>query len=851
MSGDELTRTVGTLFSPGDVVELRTFKDGATYSGYFDNHQELVKAAAKHDKLGHDVYVTLNKLPEEIAYRRYNRVGKIYREPLTSDNDVARRTFLFIDADYERVAGISSTDEEKQKSQAKVLEIRDYLSGLDWPEPIVCDSGNGYHLLYPIDLPANKASLEVVAGVLGALDFKFTDDAVKVDTSTKNAARITKFYGTVAKKGDDLPQRPHRPSKLLEVPETQAPVSREQLAAIAAMKPEAARKLHVYEGGKNYKELDVAEWVVRYDVPVKREGPWDNYGYRWILEECIWNGHTDNAAYIIQGRGGWIAAGCQHNSCPGGPGDNGWPDVREHYEPGYESRGYEIQPPGQKSGPDVSDVSDVFSTQEKINVRTPAFPTDALPPICQRYVEEVAAAVLCPPELVGVPLLCAVSGAVGYTRVLRIKYGWEVSASLYAAVVSPPGARKSPAASFAYKPLEKIQAELRRDYKEEKETFDRQMRQHALDKKLAAKDGKPEPDPPLRPKMGRCIVDDITIEALAVRLEENPRGLTAVHDELTGFIRGMDQYKSGGKGNARQAYLKMWSNAPIYVDRKGSEEPVVVPKPYVTLQGGIQPAVLSEIADGRNDGFLDRFMVAYPEPRPAGYSENTVSQDAELGYRKVIERLWAKQFEQDDDGAPVPRGVSMDADAKRLFVSVANALEQEAYSAGFPEALRGPWGKFDTHLARLALIVSLARGAEEGVSKELVTAGDMRAAIRLLDYFKAATRKVYGQLFEANSDDVLAADIKAFLTKNGNKFFGTISDLLDQLDSTALPNNAKRMGRALVRIVKQAPEITIEKKSTGDKRLISLTLRETSETSETSGEEHIPYRDPATGEEVY
>jgi hypothetical protein len=56
----------------------------------------------------------------------------------------------------------------------------------------------------------------------------------------------------------------------------------------------------------------------------------------------------------------------------------------------------------------------------------------------------------------------------------------------------------------------------------------------------------------------------------------------------------------------------------------------------------------------------------------------------------------------------------MDAGAKRLFVSVANALEQEAYSAGLLEALRGPWGKFDTHLARFALIVSLARSAEEG-----------------------------------------------------------------------------------------------------------------------------------------
>src|SRR5215210_30943 len=228
MSSAELTRTVETLFSPGDVVELRTFKDGATFSGYFDNHQELVKAAAKHDARGHDVYITLNKLPEEIAYRRYNRNDRMKgRDASTSDKDVERRTFLFIDADCERVAGISSTDEEKHKSREKVLEIRDYLRAQGWPGPIVCDSGNGYHLLYPVDLPNDQDSLELVAGVLEALDFKFSDEAVKVDTTTKNAARITKFYGTVAKKGDNHPQRPHRPSKILKVPDTRAPVSRE------------------------------------------------------------------------------------------------------------------------------------------------------------------------------------------------------------------------------------------------------------------------------------------------------------------------------------------------------------------------------------------------------------------------------------------------------------------------------------------------------------------------------------------------------------------------------------------------------------------------------------------------
>jgi hypothetical protein len=95
MSSDELTRTVEIHFSPGDVVELRTFKDGRTYSGYFEDRGKLVAAARKQDERGHDVYMTLNKLPGEIAFRRYNRVEQIKgRDQTTSDGDVERRRYL-------------------------------------------------------------------------------------------------------------------------------------------------------------------------------------------------------------------------------------------------------------------------------------------------------------------------------------------------------------------------------------------------------------------------------------------------------------------------------------------------------------------------------------------------------------------------------------------------------------------------------------------------------------------------------------------------------------------------------------------------------------------------------------
>jgi hypothetical protein len=83
----------------------------------------------------------------------------------------------------------------------------------------MADSGNGYHLLYRVDLPNDRESLELVRGILEALAFRFDDDRVKVDTTTSNAARIWKLYGTTARKGDDTQERPHCVSRLLKVPE--------------------------------------------------------------------------------------------------------------------------------------------------------------------------------------------------------------------------------------------------------------------------------------------------------------------------------------------------------------------------------------------------------------------------------------------------------------------------------------------------------------------------------------------------------------------------------------------------------------------------------------------------------
>jgi hypothetical protein len=137
----------------------------------------------------------------------------------TSDQDITRRTWLPIDFDPVRPSGVSSTEAEHEAALKRAQQVRAWLREQGWSEPIYADSGNGAHLLYPIELLNDDASRDHVKSCLEVLDGLFSDEKVQVDTTTFNAARIWKMYGTLACKGESTTDRPHRLAQILEIPE--------------------------------------------------------------------------------------------------------------------------------------------------------------------------------------------------------------------------------------------------------------------------------------------------------------------------------------------------------------------------------------------------------------------------------------------------------------------------------------------------------------------------------------------------------------------------------------------------------------------------------------------------------
>jgi hypothetical protein len=215
----EIERAISLLFAPHDVVEVRIPKTRAgVVAGYFDDFPTLAAAICQADakyRAG-GVYYVLNRINPALLGRAYNRF-KERAEHTTADNNILGRRWFPVDLDPIRPAGISSSDEEHDAAVQRARTIADEMAG-EWERPIIADSGNGGHLLYRIELPNDQEALAFVAGALAELDRRYSDDVVKIDVTSANAARIWKAYGTVARKGDSIPGRPHRLSRILEVP---------------------------------------------------------------------------------------------------------------------------------------------------------------------------------------------------------------------------------------------------------------------------------------------------------------------------------------------------------------------------------------------------------------------------------------------------------------------------------------------------------------------------------------------------------------------------------------------------------------------------------------------------------
>lgn len=316
-----------TFKSGEELVEVRIVDNAykRTYSGYFTDVNTLLNEIRKYDNC--NIYFTLNAI-NPACYDREQH-DRIVTKPksTTSDNDIVGRDWILIDIDTKKPSDTNSTDEEKEMAKEVVNNVFKFLRDEGFEKPVVCDSGNGFHLLYKIAMKNSNENTTICKEFLQVLDMLFSNPNVEIDCTTHNASRVCKLYGTFSRKGSNTKKRPQRESKILRIPDEIKITPNEYFAKVAAMlpKPEQPSKSNYYSNEK----FDLEAFLNKHHIAVRNIVRTSSFT-KYILDECPFNSsHRAPDSAIFEMSNGGLGFKCLHSSCS----QYTWKDFRLKFEP--------------------------------------------------------------------------------------------------------------------------------------------------------------------------------------------------------------------------------------------------------------------------------------------------------------------------------------------------------------------------------------------------------------------------------------------------------------------------------------------------------------------------------------
>jgi hypothetical protein len=378
---DSINDALHVICEPGDVHEVRVPSTNlGVLAGWFDDLEamsnailDLTRGEGKYEgkygfkdlrSLPESVYVSLNPVSDDLLALVGNQIKSC--DTTTRDHEIVGIKRLFLDGDPWRRKGVSSTAEGHSLAITKMIEVRNYLIEMGFPHPCLADSGNGAHLIHATLLentPDDRALVEAYVKVV-SLRFGmpckhgdkakppspgYDDTIINIDTAVFNPARIVTAYGTMKRKGTDIPKRPHRLSRILESPGRLEIVERGMIEKVVAdLTPKSSTTVNMAssEHGPDgestlsdedlgFGSIDIEELgAQRLDEPFK---PIEGFDLAAQLEEmgvlagepevagvftyfplseCPFNSEHKKVV-LSQHRSGTITYLCPHHSCQG------------------------------------------------------------------------------------------------------------------------------------------------------------------------------------------------------------------------------------------------------------------------------------------------------------------------------------------------------------------------------------------------------------------------------------------------------------------------------------------------------------------------------------------------------
>jgi hypothetical protein len=283
-------------------LEIRANDGEKWWSGVFDDYLSLRSELAFALNRGMDVYNTINP----VDLRPTNKLKP--RQRSTKDVNIARIKILPFDFDPIREKGQPATEGQIELARETAQRL---ITFLGWGDPVQAMSGNGWHLLYEVDMPNDSETAKVLKDLYLALALRFSTGEINFDSVVRNPARIMRTYGTVNQKSGR--------KTYCMLPESRSAVTSEAVCELAKKltpkKPTRTwvRKPTPETTGKGYiKNLDVAGVFIRSGLYLQET---TESGKHWVI--CPWEdehsqtGPTDTVIW----EGKWPQFLCSHDHC--------------------------------------------------------------------------------------------------------------------------------------------------------------------------------------------------------------------------------------------------------------------------------------------------------------------------------------------------------------------------------------------------------------------------------------------------------------------------------------------------------------------------------------------------------
>ena len=412
--------------------------------------------------------------------------------------------------------------------------------------------------------------------------------------------------------------------------------------------------------------------------------------------------------------------------------------------------------PGGSRGPDLSVLD--------LNRRPVPAPADTLPN-WSAWLQVAARAKSAPVDYVLAALLGTASGLLGGRLWVEVRAGWTEPAIIWMLLVGDSAAGKSPALEAVEVGLEAMERDFRQGYDEARLLFD------------TAED----PDPAEKPFLHRCRLEDTTVEAAAVVLAREQRGLIGWSPEMASWITALTRYRQGG-GNDRGFWLKTYDGKPYSVDRrKLGDEPLLIPTLALALVGGIQPDLVPQLLHGEiDDGLAARFLLVWPAPAPAVEPVDPATwAQAESQVARALTRLYAVVNDQLSAHPVTGREtltLSLSEGAQARFFAWREAHLTELRRR-HGDAIPGFDGKAAGHVIRLAAVLHALEWAATDRADLVPTISEatLAAAIDLRGGFFAAHRDRAEMDAGEPSPEKLARQLARYLVEANVETIDTVA----------------------------------------------------------------------------